>query len=180
MAAVEHFRTDRLTARDWTNDDVPAAFAIYGRDDVMRWLGPPPRRPVASIAEMADRVEAMAERAATQPEYGLWPLELRPAGQVVGAVLLQPLPGPGDLVEIGWHLNPEHWGHGYATEAGRGAVALAFGPRGLDRVVAVVDPENVRSLAVCKRLGLTYLGQTSEYFGLTLELFELRRPQPDQ
>jgi RimJ/RimL family protein N-acetyltransferase len=128
---------------------------------------------------MSDRIEAMAERAATRPDYGLWPLELRQTGEVVGAVLLQPLPG-SDTVEIGWHLNPEQWGHGYATEAGRGAVALAFGPRGLDRVVAVVDPDNVRSLAVCKRLGLAYLGQTNEYFGLTLELFELIRSQPDQ
>ncbi len=42
--AVEHFRTDRLTARDWNPDDAAAAFAIYGRDDVMRWLGPQPRR----------------------------------------------------------------------------------------------------------------------------------------
>jgi RimJ/RimL family protein N-acetyltransferase len=176
MAAVDHFRTERLQARDWTQADVPAAFAIYGRDDVMRWLGPQPRRAVASPAEMADRVDAMAERAAAQPDYGLWPLELRLTGEVVGAVLLQPLPGRDDLVEIGWHLNPEHWGRGYATEAGQGAVALAFGPRGLDRVVAVVDPDNVRSLAVCKRLGMTYLGQTSEYFGLTLELFELVRP----
>jgi RimJ/RimL family protein N-acetyltransferase len=180
MALVDHFRTDRLTARDWTHDDVAAAFAIYGRDEVMRWLGAQPRRPVGSLQEMTERVEAMAERAAARPEYGLWPLELRDTGEVVGAVLLQPLPGSGDIVEIGWHLNPEYWGHGYATEAGRGAVALAFGPRELDRVVAVVDPGNYRSLAVCKRLGMTHLGQTSEYFDLTLELFELLRTQPGQ
>jgi RimJ/RimL family protein N-acetyltransferase len=179
MGLVDHFRTDRLTARDWTRADVPAAFAIYGRDEVMRWLGPQPRRAVASMAEMGERIDAMAERATTRPGYGLWPLELRSTGEVVGAVLLQPLPGD-DIVEIGWHLSPEHWGHGYATEAGRGAVALAFGPRGLDRVVAVVDPDNYRSLAVCKRLDMTHLGQTSEYFGLTLELFELLRPQPAQ
>jgi RimJ/RimL family protein N-acetyltransferase len=52
---------------------------------------------------------------------------------VVGAVLLSPLAGEDPLpeedtvVEIGWHLNPDYWGAGYATEAGRGAVALAFG-----------------------------------------------------
>jgi RimJ/RimL family protein N-acetyltransferase len=38
-----------------------------------------------------------------------------------------------------------------------------------------VDPDNVRSLAVCRRLGMTHLGQTTEFFGLTLELFELMR-----
>src|SRR5580700_9878057 len=99
MAVVDHFRTDRLTARDWTRADVAAAFAIYGRDEVMRWLGAQPRRAVASLQEMTERVDAMAERAAARPDYGLWPLELRLTGEVVGAVLLQPLPGSGDVVE---------------------------------------------------------------------------------
>jgi RimJ/RimL family protein N-acetyltransferase len=175
MSDVEHFRTARLTARDWRAADAAAGYAIYGRDDVMRWLGPLPRRPVASLAEMAERIEVMAGRAAARPDYGLWPVEIRSTGEVAGAVLLQPLPG-GD-VEIGWHLNPDYWGYGYATEAGRGAVALAFGARDLDRVVAVVEPANVRSLAVCARLGMAHLGQTNQYFDLTLELFELRRDQ---
>lgn len=176
MWIVEHFRTARLTARDWSAADAAAGYAIYGREDVMRWLGPQPRRPVASLAEMAERIEVMAERAAAGPGFGLWPLELRSTGEVVGAVLLQPLPG-SDVVEIGWHLNPDHWGRGYATEAGQGAVTLAFGARDLDRVVAVVEPDNGRSLAVCHRLGMAHLGRTSEYFGLTLELFELVRDQ---
>jgi RimJ/RimL family protein N-acetyltransferase len=173
---MEHFRTARLTARDWSAADAQAAFAIYGREEVMRWLGPQPRRPVGSLAEMRERIAAMAGRAAARPEYGLWPLELTATGELVGAVLLQPLPGR-DQVEVGWHLNPVHWGHGYATEAGQGVIELAFGPRGLDRVVAVVDPDNVRSLAVCRRLGMAHLGQTTEYFGLTLEQFELLRDQ---
>jgi RimJ/RimL family protein N-acetyltransferase len=169
---LEHFRTNRLVARDWRTADAPAAFAIYGRDEVMRWLGPEPRVTVPSPEQMRVRLDAMAERAAIEPDYGLWPLELRSTGELIGAVLLQPLPA-SEQVEIGWHLNPDHWGHGYATEAARGALALAFGPRRLDRVVAVVDPDNARSLAVCRRLGMSHIGQTGDYFGLTLELFEL-------
>jgi RimJ/RimL family protein N-acetyltransferase len=174
MPRMQHFSTQRLTVRDWEEGDADAAFAIYGRDEVMRWLGPKPRRAVASVAQMRERVTAMAKRAAAVPDYGLWPMVLQMTGQVVGAILLQPLP-EGEEVEIGWHLNPDYWGYGYATEAARGVLELAFGPRGLDRVVAVVDPDNVRSLAVCRRLGMVYLGQTREYYGLTLERFELTR-----
>jgi hypothetical protein len=43
---MEHFRTTRLIARDWTDGDAQAAFDIYGRDEVMRWLGAQPRRAV--------------------------------------------------------------------------------------------------------------------------------------
>lgn len=176
MAHMEHFHTERLIARDWTSADVPAAFAIYGRDEVMCWLGPQPRRAVASLEQMRERIEALAARAAARPDYGLWPLELRLSGELVGAILLQPLPN-SELVEIGWHLNPDHWGCGYATEAASAAVTLAFGPRDLDRVAAVVDQDNTRSQAVCRRLGMLHRGQTDEYFGQTLEIFELARAQ---
>lgn len=135
-------------------------------------------------------------RSREQPDYGLWALELRTTGQVIGAVLLSPLPGADAPVEIGWHLNPDHWGAGYATEAGHGVIALAFGldqPASgqaqpglaghrvrptLDSVKAVVDPDNTRSVQVCRRLGMRHLGQTSQHCGLTLELFELTRPKP--
>jgi RimJ/RimL family protein N-acetyltransferase len=188
---MEHFTTSRLIARDWAQADLNAAYDIYSRDEVTRWLGEQPRRPVASLEQMQAGLDRWLERGRDQPDYGLWPLELRSSGSVVGAILLAPLPGDAGEVEIGWHLNPAHWGAGYATEGGRGVVALAFGlgqvggvpvspepghrpPRpALDRVVALTDQDNVRSQAVCRRLGMTHLGQTSEYYGETLELFEL-------
>jgi RimJ/RimL family protein N-acetyltransferase len=195
---MEHFRTRRLIARDWTQQDAQAAFDIYGRDEVARWLGVQPRRPVASLAQMRKRLDIMIQRSADEPGFGLWAVELRTgpaAGTVVGSVLLSRLPGEADPVEIGWHLNPGHWGNGYATEAARGAVGLAFGlnqvgpvaveiPDGvgrapLGRVIALVDSDNVRSQAVCRRLGMTHLGQTDAYYGLVLELFELRHLSTD-
>lgn len=190
---MEHFTTARLIARDWTAADVQAAFAIYGRDEVTRWLGPQPRQPVPSLGHMRQVLDRRIARGREQPDYGLWALELRATGQVAGAVLLSPLPGDGITVEIGWHLNPDYWGAGYATEAGRGAIALAFGldrvgpdeigpglasrpaRPGLDSVVALVDPDNNRSRDVCQRLGMRHLGQTSRYYGLPLDLFELTR-----
>jgi RimJ/RimL family protein N-acetyltransferase len=176
---VERFKTDRLIARDWTADDAEAAFAIYGRDEVMRWLGAEPRRPVGSVEQMRQSLERRIAASREHPDYGLWPLELRDTGQVVGAVLLAPLEDGDPAVEIGWHLNPDYWGAGYATEAGFGVIELAFNSRPpvLDSVVALVDPGNDRSLAVCRRLGMGHLGQTSQYYGLTLELFELTRSQ---
>jgi hypothetical protein len=44
---MEHFSTERLIARDWTVADAEGAFASYGRGEVARWLGGPPRRPGA-------------------------------------------------------------------------------------------------------------------------------------
>jgi len=174
---MEHFSTARLTARDWTMADDQSAFAIYGREEVTRWLGAPPAAPAASLAEMRQRLARIIERNASDPGFGLWPIELRDSGLVVGAVLLVPLAGAAGAdrqdFEIGWHLNPDNWGRGYATEAGRGAIDLSFGERGLSEVLAVVYPANAASLAVCRRLGMIHRGQTSRYYGVTLELFSV-------
>jgi RimJ/RimL family protein N-acetyltransferase len=192
---MEHFTTQRLIARDWTAADLDSAFAIYGRDEVSRWLGPQPRQPVQSLAHMRQVLDRRIASGQENPDYGLWALELRDGGQVVGAVLLSPLAGDDAPIEIGWHLNPDYWGSGYATEAGRGVIALAFGldrvgadqvgpalanrpaRRVLDNVLALVDPDNVRSRQVCRRLGMRHRGQTNRYYGLTLELFELTRAE---
>src|ERR1700678_2953711 len=104
---MEHFTTTRLIARDWTTADVEAAFAIYGRDEVARWLGAQPRRPVESLDRMRQVIDRRITRAKERPDYGLWPVELRATGRVAGAVLLSPLPGDDGAVEIGWHLNPD-------------------------------------------------------------------------
>jgi RimJ/RimL family protein N-acetyltransferase len=92
---MDHFTTARLIARDWNESDVHAAFAIYGRDEVARWLGPLPPEPVQSVAQMRTVLDRRIDRCLQQPDYGLWALELRATGQVAGAVLLSPLPGDG-------------------------------------------------------------------------------------
>ena len=62
----------------------------------------------------------------------------------MGNLLLKPIPlsagepagGPTD-VEIGWHLHPDHWGHGYATEAARALVEHGFTSLSLEEIHAV-------------------------------------------
>lgn len=59
-------------------------------------------------------------------------------------------------VEIGWRLARPAWGHGYATEAARRAVAYAFTEAGLDDIISMTAARNLRSRAVMERLGMTY------------------------
>ena len=61
-----------------------------------------------------------------------------------------------DDVEIGWRFASQFWGSGYATEAAQGWLEYGFSTLGLPRIISMTDPENERSIAVMKRLGLTY------------------------
>jgi RimJ/RimL family protein N-acetyltransferase len=176
------FETERLIVRDWTEDpaDLARIFEIYSRHEVHRWLGG--SRPMVDPSEALDRVRIWQTRYADHGgRYGTWAIQVRDTGQLVGTLLFKPLPGPDravltDDIEVGWHLHPDSWGHGYATEAARGALDRAFAA-GLPEVYAVVSPGNDASMAVARRLGMTGIGRRTDWYGgEELETFVLRRP----
>ena len=61
--------------------------------------------------------------------------------------------------ELGWALAREHWGHGFASEAARAVREWAYAEHGVDRLISVIAPANVRSQRLAERLGCT-VGET--------------------
>ena len=115
--------------------------------------------------------------------HAVWAVELKATGQLTGTLLLKSIPASGDSVplqpsgdtEIGWHFHPDHWGHGYASEAAAAVLKYAFSS-GMKKVVAVTAPANVASQKVCGRIGMSHAGQTSEYYNSLCELFVVSAP----
>ncbi|NEM06946.1 GNAT family N-acetyltransferase [Geodermatophilus normandii] len=165
--------TDRLRLRPWTTcrDDLARLTDIYRREEVTRWLGGPP-----SVGPV-ELVRRWTQIRRADPVHGCWAVEVRDGAPpvVAGTVLLKPLPGGVGEVEVGWHLHPDSWGHGYATEAAGAVVEHAF-VAGLPEVYAVVRPGNEASLAVCRRLGMTPLGRLRRWYDVELEAFRLMAP----
>ena len=58
--------------------------------------------------------------------------------------------------EIGYRLNRSYWGQGYATEAAQAIQAYGFTVVGLNRMVSMIDHNNVRSIRVAEKIGLHY------------------------
>ena len=162
--------TDRLVLRPWQVDDAPTALGVYQADEVARWLVPMMDR-VADEAGMRAVLEHWVdEDAQLEAPAGRWAIEQD--GAVVGGATLLPLM-PDDEYEVGWQLHPDAWGNGYATEAGQALARWAF-DQGIEQVIAVVRPTNTRALAVVRRVGMEWVGETEKYHGLRLQAFRLR------
>lgn len=165
--------TERLLVRPWTLEDAEDAFNIYRHTEVTDWLLAHPSPSIEAQREaLANRIKLIEET--YQWEFGYYAMQLKETGRVIGAIILKPLPGD-ERVEIGWHLGPSAWGKGYATEAAKAMLEYGFHNRGLDTIYAITLPNNTRSQAVCKRLGMVYEGETDRYHNLVLSFFSLSK-----
>jgi RimJ/RimL family protein N-acetyltransferase len=172
---LECIETDRLRLARWEPDRHTDAVVEMNADpEVMRHIGE--GRPLARAES-----EAQSERLAAHWErfgFGLWAVQLRASGAVVGfAGLSHPLwlPAEVEFVEVGWRLSRCAWGSGIASEAGRAGVGAGFGILGLECVVSYIRPANARSQAVSRRLGMELARTTSHPGGgHAIEVWELR------
>lgn len=144
--------TARLSLRLWRDEDLPAFAALNADPRVM-----------AHFPTTLSRAESDAMVARTRDHFavhgfGLCAVEVPGRAAFIGFVGLAVPRFEAHFtpcVEIGWRLAAEHWGKGYATEAASAVLDHAFGPLGLQHVVAFTAPANRRSRRVMERLGMT-------------------------
>ena len=170
---LAHVETERLVLRRFTRHDLDVLADLWSRPEVARWSGP--RRPRAR-EEVREGLANHPGRAGTHPSTAVLAIVPKGEERPVGIALLVPLPSSSgidrDDFEIGWHLFPEAQGRGYATEAARALVERAAAGR-IREVLAVTDPANEASQAVCQRLGMTDLGIRDDWYNSSLRAFRL-------
>lgn len=148
-------RTERLLMRRWSPED-RAPFANMNADErVMEYF------PDVLEQQASDALAARADAHLAEHGWGLWALEVAEGenrGRFVGFTGLAVPSWEAAFtpcVEIGWRLPQWAWGRGYATEAARAALQVAFTELGLDEVVSFTAVCNERSQAVMRRIGMT-------------------------
>lgn len=170
---------ERVRLRPWSVDDAPAALVVYGHPDVARWLSPDMDR-VPGLPAMRLLIQQwIAEDARVHAPCGRWAIELTGSATVIGGAHLLPLPPGNEDTEIGWQLDPERWGDGYASETTHALAGWAF-DHGIGEVFAVVRPENTQAAATVRSNGMHWVGETAKYFGLPLQVFRLRAADLDR
>jgi RimJ/RimL family protein N-acetyltransferase len=117
----------------------------------MRWLG--------GVADAATRAAARARVESYQRDHGhtFWVAERKEDGALLGFCGLKrsnQAGGPQGMMEVGWRLREDAWGHGYAKEAAAASLDLAFDRFGADEVIALTVQGNTASWGLMLRLGM--------------------------
>lgn len=148
--------TRRLVLRPFRLDDLEPFHAHVSRPEVSvpLGMGAPPR----TLAQTRRRVRRLlAEARGTRPKRLQFAILARRGGAWLGACVLRwPHKGVG---ELGYSIAAEAWGRGYATEAVRALVALAFRRLGAHRVQATCWVRNAGSSKVLTKAGLRREGR---------------------
>ncbi len=162
-------RTERLTLRELTLDDVDSLFAVLG-DPIAMEHYPAPK----SLAETEAWIR-WAQDSYERNGFGLWAIERAADRAFLGdcGPMLQPVEG-ALVPEIGFHIVRREWGRGYATEAALACRDLVLGGLGFERVVSIVAPENLASRRVAEKVHQTMREFTWEKSGRSMCLYESR------
>lgn len=92
--------------------------------------------------------------------YGYFAVILKETGRLIGQAGLMKSDINGEpVVEIGYIFDDTVWGNGYALEAARACVDLAFHRVGLNRLYATIRPENEASVKLAEKLGMRKTGE---------------------
>ena len=149
--------TDRLGMRPYDPDDAEEFFALFSDPKVMRYI----------VGEATPGcVDEMRRMLADYPDYdkhgfGRWSCIHRESGRFIGFSGLKYLEDFDAEVDLGFRFFPEFWGRGIATESGLASVRYGFDVLGLDRIIGLAVPENIGSIRVLEKCGMSFERHTT-------------------
>ena len=146
--------TARLILRRFTARDEDNLVALDSDPDVMRYLTGGSPTPRAAIHH--DILPAFLRSYEQFTGFGVWAVVEKTSGDFIGWMSLRPpeVGGPAN-VALGYRLRRSVWSKGYATEGAQALIRKGFTELGVQRVFATTYQDNVASLRVMEKLGMT-------------------------
>jgi RimJ/RimL family protein N-acetyltransferase len=142
--------TERLTLRRLTTDDAAFIFRLVNEPYWLRFIG---EKGVKTLDDARNYILTGPMASYERFGFGIYLAELKGSGRPIGIcgfVKRDTLEHP----DIGFALLPEFWGQGYAYESAAAVMAFGKDVLGLDRILAVTNPDNYSSIRVLEKLGL--------------------------
>ncbi|MTH34571.1 GNAT family N-acetyltransferase [Paracoccus limosus] len=155
---MQSIETERLILRPFQQGDAA---------DLFRYLQAPTASCFLSM-KLADLAAAEVEVERRATDAGSLAICLKQTGQVIGDLFGEAGADEEDeTASVGWNLNPQFGGQGYALEAARAFFEHLFHARGFRRLYAYVEDHNIPSQRLCEKLGMRREGVFVEFVTFT-------------
>ena len=164
--------TSRLILRHQVLDDLDSLFALYCDPDITKYIPDAPR----SYEEAREELEWHMNGHPRHPELGLWATIHKETGQFIGRCGLLPWTIDGqDEVEVAYMIGKAYWGQGLGTEAAQAILDYGFEKLNLSRLICLIDKENLASIKVAEKIGMTFEKEGKDEIGPFL-LYSRNKP----
>ena len=150
--------TERLLMRRLVASDLDDLYALYRDPEIRRYFP----EGTLTLDETREELAWFLNGHPDHPELGLWATIHKPTGTFIGRCGLLPWTIDGvDEVEIAYLIAKPWQRQGLGAEAARALVRYGFETLGLNRLIALVDPENEASIRTAERAGLPFDRETT-------------------
>ena len=167
--------TKRLVLRHLVPDDLDDLFVLYSDPEVRRYF------PEGTLTreETREELEWFRDGHPEHPELGLWATIHKDSNRFIGRCGLLPWEIDGRReVEVAYLVAKEHWGQGLGTEAALGVLEHGFETLRLPRLICLIDRDNLASIKVATKIGMTFEREGSDEKGPFLLYSRNNRPTP--
>ncbi len=144
--------TERLILRPLTLDDLDVLAPLYADPDIRRYFP----EGTQTREQTKEEIEWIIDGQYGKYGYGLWATIYKETGEFIGRCGLIPWTTDGVLeVEVAYLLAKPFWGRGLGTEAALAIRDYGFQTLGLPRLICMMYPDNVASVNIARRMGMT-------------------------
>ncbi len=151
--------TKRLVLREFAPEDLATVLAYQQKPPYLRYY-PWIQRTQEDVQVFMEMW--LAQQQETPRRKFQLASTLKETGQLIGNCGLRLKVAGAQEGDIGFELDPDHWGQGYASEGALAMVEFGFSQLGLHRIWARCLADNARSVRVLERLGMRREGQLRE------------------
>jgi len=154
--------TKRLILRHLENGDLEALYALYRDPEVRRYFP----EGTLTLEETKEELEWFLNGHPKFPELGLWATVLKETKQLIGRCGLLPWTIDGQAeVEVAYLLGKAYWGQGLGTEAAQAVLDYGFDKLGKFRLVCLIERDNLASIKVATKIGMTFEKESTDEHG---------------
>lgn len=147
----------KVILREFHSDDLDGVMKVVGDDRVTKSLS----FDTKSREQAAEILTGIIARAKQEPRSEYYLAVTLPCDYLVGFARLG-LTGV-QAAKLGYAIAADHWGRGYAIDAVQTLVDFGFRKLTLHRISAAVGPNNSASIAIARRLGMSYEGRIRDH-----------------